>query len=62
VSHWDNNLARIDIDHEFFAIGSGAAIALGAMAFGASAEVAVEIACRYDTCSGPPVVRASLND
>ena len=37
---------------EFYAIGSGAELALGAMAFGAGAAEAVAAAIRFDTGSG----------
>src|SRR5699024_3263892 len=42
-------------DAEFYAIGSGGDFALGAMAFRASAEAAVEVAVRLDIHSGGPV-------
>ena len=37
------------------AIGSGSPYALGAMAHGATAKEAVEIACMYDPFSHPPI-------
>lgn len=43
----------------YVAVGSGGDIALGAMEAGKSAVQAVEIACRRDSNSGPPV--ESLN-
>lgn len=46
---------RVAVDAGFHAIGSGGEIAIGAMAFGATAEQAVEIACRFDVWSGGPV-------
>ena len=45
----------IESREHFAAIGNGHQYALGAMADGASAKRAVEIACRYDGCTGPPV-------
>ena len=43
-----------EIEAPFFALGSGSALAYGAMAAGASAERAVEIACDMATdCRGP---------
>lgn len=48
-------LRQVEILDEFYAIGSGAKIALGAMAAGASAKRAVEIACRYDEGTGKGV-------
>jgi 20S proteasome alpha/beta subunit len=44
------------IEAEFFAIGSGEGPAQGAMHAGCSAEQAVEIACRVDVWSAPPIV------
>lgn len=37
------------------AVGSGAELAIGAMAAGANAEQAIEIASRFDTCTGGTV-------
>lgn len=48
--------------YPFYAIGSGAKAALGAMHAGADAATAVEIACRVDTYSAPPVVTMRLDD
>jgi hypothetical protein len=45
---------------DFYAIGSGAMAALGAMHAGASAKRAVEIACLVSPGSGPPVVTMRL--
>ena len=46
----------------FYADGTGAMAAFGAMAQGANAEEAVKIACRFDCNSGPPVVSVSLGN
>lgn len=43
------------LEDEFFAIGSGSEVAMGAMAHGASAEEAIEIACRLNPGTGGPV-------
>lgn len=48
-------LRRVEIVDEFVAFGSGANVALGAMAAGASARRAVEIACRFDESTGKGV-------
>lgn len=45
---------------EFAAIGSGGDAALAAMYMGATPAEAVEIACRVDLHTGPPVVVESL--
>lgn len=42
-------------DHPYYAIGSGSDVALGALATGASAKRAVEIACEYNIHTGLPV-------
>lgn len=45
-------LRQVEITDEFFALGSGADYALGAMAMGASARRAVQIAMRFDPNTG----------
>lgn len=58
--HYDAN-ARPDLVKEpFWAIGSGAPVALGAMERGATAIEAVEAACRWNTDCGLPVVSMNL--
>lgn len=43
----------VEVDAHFYAEGSGMNVAIGAMAAGASAEEAAEIACEYvTTCGG----------
>lgn len=49
------------IEEKFYAIGSGAKAALGAMHAGCNAELAVEIACAIDTYSRLPVVVMNLD-
>jgi ATP-dependent protease HslVU (ClpYQ) peptidase subunit len=51
---------RYEIEAPHFAIGSGAAYALGAMACGKSAAEAVKIAARFDIATGPEVVELPL--
>jgi hypothetical protein len=48
------------IEEPFHAIGCGAKAALGAMHMGATAEQAVEIACRIDPYCCPPILTMSL--
>lgn len=48
VTCWDIQLEPIRLKAQFHAIGSGADVALGAMAMGANARQAVEIAMRFD--------------
>lgn len=52
---------RLDkIIDPFYAIGSGAKAALGAMHAGATARAAVAIACKIDPYSAPPILFMSL--
>lgn len=55
VVHYQMGLRPMLIGASFHAIGSGRKIAVGALAAGASAEQAVQIACRYDRMSMEPV-------
>lgn len=50
------------IPHKFYAIGSGAKAALGAMYKGASAIEAVEITCKIDPLCSLPLVSMRLKD
>lgn len=45
----------IELLERYTAVGSGAQYAIGAMAAGRTAKYAVEIACRFDGYSNPPV-------
>ncbi len=56
VMHFQESLRPLKIEAPFHAIGSGRQVAIGAMAAGASAERAIEIACRFDQLSAPPVL------
>jgi hypothetical protein len=50
------------LDQDFYAIGSGAHAALGALYAGASPIEAVEIACKIDPHSEPPIQILRLKD
>jgi ATP-dependent HslUV protease subunit HslV len=50
----------MECKERFWADGSGYKFALGAMAAGRSAKQAVEIACRFDSNSGLPVLEVPL--
>lgn len=45
----------VDIEAKYYAIGSGAEIAMGAMWHGATAEEAVQAAIEHDTSCGGPI-------
>lgn len=59
---WVNNDLPEKIVNEFYAIGSGGACALGAMAMGASPAVAVAIAARFDNSTREPINVLTLGD
>ena len=48
------------VQERFYAIGSGAKAALGAMHMGADARKAVMVACRVDPFSAPPIVTMAI--
>jgi ATP-dependent protease HslVU (ClpYQ) peptidase subunit len=48
------------VDADFYAIGSGAGAALGAMARGATIEEALNIAAQYDNCTRGPFTILTL--
>ena len=56
------HLDWFEISAPFHAAGSGRDLALGAMAHGASAYEAVEIACAYDANSGIPLYQYKIED
>jgi ATP-dependent protease HslVU (ClpYQ) peptidase subunit len=64
VSLYDIEGRAYALDAAFYARGVGAELAIGAMAMGATAEQAVEVACRFSVWCGGPIhtlrlVRAS---
>lgn len=48
------------VSEPFYTLGSGYPIALGALAMGATAKQAVEIAARFDTTTGGEITALSL--
>jgi ATP-dependent HslUV protease subunit HslV len=54
--------APYPLEAPFFAEGSGQEVALGAMAMGANAVQAVEVAIHFDTGSGAPVQYVELGN
>ena len=46
---------RVDYKSDFYTMGSGSLVAIGAMAHGATAKEAVEIACKYNLHTGGEV-------
>jgi hypothetical protein len=52
---FEGNYPPFTLRAPFYAFGSGDALAMGAMAAGATAHEAVEIACKFDVLSNGPV-------
>lgn len=50
----------LKVQGRFYAIGSGAAVALGALQMGADATVAARVACKFDSNCGLPIITMSL--
>jgi hypothetical protein len=57
-----NSNGYFQMDAPFYVAGSGGSLAMGAMAHGATAEEAVQIACKYDTKTCEPVHVLRVND
>ncbi len=55
VFTFDDHLVQLPCLHKFYAVGSGAPYAMGAMERGASAIQAVRVACKWNAFCGGPV-------
>lgn len=55
-----NTLVPVEINASYWAIGSGAPIAMGAMFMGASPASAVQAACMFDLYTDTPVIEYDL--
>jgi len=59
IWEWDHRGLAHKVKHEFYAIGSGAHVALGAMEMGADAKQAVKAAIKWaDGCGGKVVSKS----
>lgn len=56
VEEWDGTLVPMPVFEQFTAVGSGRALAIGAMSMGASAVQAVEVAATWDVHTGGEVI------
>ena len=52
---YEGTIIPARIKNDFWAVGTGANYAIAAMHLGCSPKEAVEIACRYDSCSNEPI-------
>lgn len=52
---WGSEMVAVPIEDDHYAVGSGAAYALGAMAAGATVKKAIQIAATYDANTGTEV-------
>ena len=57
---WGAEMVGIPIEGKCYAIGSGAALALGAMEMGATPKQAIQIAAKWDATTGSEVQTMSL--
>ena len=55
IYEYGNKLMKMEIFEDFYAIGSGSDIAIGAMSVGADPKQAVKIAAKFDVYTGEPV-------
>lgn len=60
LTYWASQLVAMAIEDDFYAIGSGASLALGAMAMGASPKRAISVAALYDSGTGSDVQTLTL--
>jgi hypothetical protein len=57
---WGSGLVGVPIEDEFYAIGTGAAYATGALEMGAKPAAAIKIAAKHDPATSPEVQTMSL--
>lgn len=62
ISVYDDGLLPCKYTSKYYAWGSGAPFALGAMVYGASAKEAVQVAKACDTCTGGNIKVLRLED
>lgn len=60
IWYYDGSTIPEKLEDKFYAIGSGGAFALGALASGKSAVQAVRIAARYDSTTSEPIDKMEL--
>lgn len=57
---WGSEMVGVEIEDDFYAIGSGSHLALGAMAMGATPKEAIKVASRWDVATGSEIQVMSL--
>lgn len=57
---WGSEMVGIPIEEDYYAIGSGAQLALGALSMGATPKQAVQVAARWDTGTGTEIQTMTL--
>lgn len=60
VEYWTANLRPTPITSDYYAIGSGSHLALGAMFMGATPAQAVEVAANFDLHTGGSITTAEI--
>lgn len=61
IEWYDQTLRPVPLEQPFYAIGSGAAVAMGAMEIGGTAEQAVAAGIKWDAMSGGEVRAVKLS-
>lgn len=57
---WGAEMVAVNVEDDFFAIGSGAPYAMGALAAGVKLKKAIQIAAQYDSATGAEVQTMTL--
>lgn len=57
---WGAEMVGIEIEDDYYAIGSGAQLALGALAMGATLRQAIKIAAKWDVATGTDIQLVTL--
>ena len=55
LTWWGSEMVGVPIEDAFYAIGSGAAVALGALSMGATLKQAIGIAAKWDSATGSEI-------
>jgi 20S proteasome alpha/beta subunit len=58
--YWGAEMVGIPIEEDFYAIGSGSHLALGALTMGASLKEAIKVAAKWDNGTGTQIQTMSL--
>ena len=60
LTWWGSEMVGVPIEDDFYAIGSGASLALGALSMGATPKQAIGVAARWDSGTGSEIQTMAL--